>query len=120
MKVVFCIPGMNVSGHFLKSWSNLINELQSMEIHWELINLYHPIVYRARQKCLNRALEKNYDYMMWIDSDIVFEPQNFKQLLNHKKDIISGLYMIQKTPGIYDVPDEYACIDLNNRRFNRI
>ena len=119
MKIVFCIPGRNFSGHFLKSWSKLINELQSMEIEWELINLYHPIVYQARQKCLNRALEIDYDYMMWIDSDIVFEPHNFKQLLGHEKDIVSGLYMIQKTPGIYDIPDEYACIDLDNNRFNR-
>ena len=119
MKIVFCIPGREFSGHFLKSWSKLINELQSMEIEWELINLYHPIVYQARQKCLNEALEIDYDYMMWIDSDIVFEPHNFKQLLGHEKDIVSGLYMIQKTPGIYDVPDEYACIGLDNQRFNR-
>ena len=41
--LVFCIPGRNFSGHFLKSWSKLINELQSMEIEWELINLYHPV-----------------------------------------------------------------------------
>ena len=119
MKIVFCIPGKRFSGHFLKSWSKLINELQSMEIEWELINLYHPIVYQARQKCLNRALEKDYNYIMWIDSDIVFEPQNFKQLLSHDKDIVSGLYMIQKTPGIYDIPDEYACVDMDGKRFNR-
>lgn len=119
MKIVFCIPGRNFSGHFLRSWSKLINELQSMEIEWELVNGYHPIVYTARRKCLERALEIDYDYMMWIDSDIVFEPQNFKQLLGHEKDIVSGLYMIQKTSGIYDVPDEYACIDLNDKRFNR-
>ena len=119
MKIVFCIPGRNFSGHFLKSWSKLINELQSMKIEWELINLYHPIVYQARQKCLNKALDIDYDYMMWIDSDIVFEPHNFKQLLSHKEDIVSGLYMIQKTPGIYDIPDEYACIGLDNKRFNR-
>ena len=119
MKIIFCIPGREFSVHFLKSWSKLINELQLMEIEWELVTLYHPIVYQARQKCLNRALERDYDYLMWIDSDMVFEPQNFKQLLSHDKDIVSGLYLIQKTPGIYDIPHDYACIDLDGNRFNR-
>ena len=119
MKIIFCIPGKSFSEYFLKSWSNLIKELHLMDIDWELVNLYYPIVSHARQKCLNRALNKDYDYIMWIDSDIIFEPKDFKQLLSHDKDIVSGLYMIQKTPGIYDIPDEYACIGLDGNRFNR-
>ena len=119
MKIIFCIPGKSFSEHFLKSWSNLIKELQVMDINWELINLYYPIVSDARQKCLNKALTLEYDYIMWIDSDIIFEPNDFKQLLSQDKDIVSGLYMIQKTPGIYDIPDQYACIGLDGYRFNR-
>tara|TARA_R110000824_G_scaffold353962_1_gene541033 strand:+ start:654 stop:1235 length:582 start_codon:yes stop_codon:yes gene_type:complete len=119
VKIIFCIPGKTFSEHFLKSWSKLISELQLMEIEWELVNLYYPIISQARQKCLNKALKKDYNYLMWIDSDIIFEPQDFRQLLSHDKDIISGLYMIQKTPGIYDIPDEYACIGLDGNRFNR-
>ena len=119
MKVVFCIPGRDFSGHFLKSWTNLVKELQSMNIEWELVNLYVPIVYKARQQCLEKALQFDYDYIMWIDSDIVFEPHNFKQLISHELDIVSGLYLCQKTPGIYDIPQEYSCVDLNGKRFNR-
>ena len=121
MKVIFCIPGREFSGNFLKSWSKLINELHSMKIEWELINLYMPIVYKARQKCLEKALKVRgeYDYIMWIDSDIIFEPHDFKQLLSHKLDIVSGLYLCQKNNGIYDIPQEYACVDLNGKRFNR-
>ena len=54
-----------------------------------------------------------------VSGDIVFEPHNFKQLINHKLDIVSGLYLCQKTPGIYDIPQEYACVDLDGKRFNR-
>ncbi len=40
--------------------------------------------------------EINYDYIMWIDSDILFTPQHFIQLLSHKdKDIVSGLYPME-------------------------
>ena len=49
----------------------------------------------------------------------IFEPHNFKQLIGHKLDIVSGLYLCQKTPGIYDIPQEYACVDENGKRFNR-
>ncbi len=33
--------------------------------------------------------------MMWIDSDMVFEPHHFFELLKHDKDIVSGMYMMQ-------------------------
>jgi GT2 family glycosyltransferase len=36
----------------------------------------------------------DYDYMMWIDSDIVFTPQQFQKLLDHKENIVSGLYLM--------------------------
>jgi hypothetical protein len=36
----------------------------------------------------------DYDYMMWIDSDIIFTPQQFQRLLDHNQDIVSGLYLM--------------------------
>ena len=33
-----------------------------------------------------------YDYMMWIDSDIVFTSKDFFKLVDMKKDIASGWY----------------------------
>ena len=31
---------------------------------------------------------------MWIDSDVLFSPAQFKKLLDHDKDVISGLYLM--------------------------
>jgi hypothetical protein len=36
----------------------------------------------------------DYDYIMWIDSDVVFTPDHFFKLLQDDKDITSGLYMM--------------------------
>ena len=85
MKIVFCIPGSSMSGNFFRCWSELLKELPSMEIEWELINKYSPIVYQARLRCVNEAIDKDYDYMMWIDSDIIFEPNDFEVLLDSIK-----------------------------------
>ncbi len=43
---------------------------------------------RLRQQTLTPLLLQQ----MWIDSDIVFTPQQFQKLLDHKEDIVSGIY----------------------------
>mgnify|MGYP001465973873 CR=1 FL=1 len=89
-RVLFCLPGRTFSDKFLKSWTNLMVSLTSRDITFGVAQGYDPVVYYARNKCLGGDLmigpeqkpwngEVPYDYMMWIDSDIVFEPQNFKQ-----------------------------------------
>ena len=40
----------------------------------------------------------NYDYLFAVDSDIAFKPDTLRKLLDHDKDIVSGLY-IQRKPG---------------------
>ena len=119
MKIVFCIPGRNFSGRFFKCWTNLIKYLESKEIEWELVNTYSPIVYQARLRCANEAMDKDYDYMMWIDSDIIFKPNDFEKLLSHEKDIVSGLYFQQNSNSVYDIPNEYACIGLDSKKLSR-
>jgi len=37
----------------------------------------------------------DYDYMLWVDSDNIFTPQDFLKLYNLKKEIASGLYLTQ-------------------------
>lgn len=47
----------------------------------------------ANQKPYNGQLD--YDYMMWIDSDVIFSVDQFLKLLQHQKDIVSGLYLME-------------------------
>jgi GT2 family glycosyltransferase len=47
----------------------------------------------------------DYDYVMWIDSDIVFTPEHFFKLLEHDKDIVSGLYMMNDNTHYATVED---------------
>jgi GT2 family glycosyltransferase len=51
----------------------------------------------------------DYDYMMWIDSDIVFSNRSFKALLDMKKDIASGWYSQPggSTPVVERMDNEY-------------
>ena len=101
--IVFCIPGNRFSDNFLKCWTSLFA--------WCIGNGINPIfslgydsnVYYARQKVLGASVlrgkyqkpfngDLDYDYMMWIDSDMVFHHNHLISLLNMNKDIASGIY----------------------------
>jgi hypothetical protein len=60
----------------------------------------------ARCKCLGANVLRGpdqkpwdgkleYDYQLWIDSDIVFDNEKFYRLVQHDKDIAAGWYMTE-------------------------
>ena len=127
MKIIFCIPGCVFSGVFLKCWTQLTLELNKRGFEYELLSNYAPNVYKIRTMLLDGHRKygqyqipwqgkKEYDYIMWIDSDIIFEPEDFFKLFKHEKDIVSGLYLRQPRGGtLNDIPVEYACLKESNK-----
>lgn len=124
MKIIFCIPGRNFSNNFLTSWTHLLKYCEKNNIEYELSNGYTSIVHLARYSCLGInpetkcnpcknpwAGEHKYDYIMWIDSDMVFNPEHFQKLLDEKKQVITGLYRIETT-------NVFGCFDTNNKRID--
>lgn len=105
MRIVFCLPGNKFSGNFLLSWTNLLNHCINQGHTVIVMQRYSCNIYYVRNMCLggNVSLGENqkpfngtlqYDYLMWIDSDIVYEPVHFQKLLNANKNIVSGLYLM--------------------------
>ena len=106
INIIFCLPGNSFSGSFLECWSELLLYCLRTGINFRLSRQESPVVYYVRNKCLGGNVlngpkqkpfqgEIPYTHLMWIDSDIVFTPQDFQALLDHRdKDIISGLYMM--------------------------
>jgi GT2 family glycosyltransferase len=50
------------------------------------------VIRGKNQKPFDEKLQ--YDYLLWIDSDIIFRPEHLIQLLSHNDDIVSGIYMM--------------------------
>lgn len=84
---------------------NLIDLIDFISKNGGLFKLsiqYTPVVNFSRCKCLLGDVAKGkkqrpfenlkYDYILWIDSDIVFNPDNLEQLLQLQKDIACGWY----------------------------
>lgn len=51
------------------------------------------LVYDARETIVRFAIEKDYDYILFADSDMVFCAEDLKRLLAHNVGICSGLYV---------------------------
>jgi hypothetical protein len=51
---------------------------------------YDSLVQRARNDLVKIAVEQNYDYLFFIDSDMIWEPKWLLDLINTPVDVISG------------------------------
>jgi hypothetical protein len=102
-KFIFCIPGRTFSSEFMLSLIELLSFISANGGTFQLSVQYNPIVNVSRCQCLNADVLRgknqipfggkiNYDYLMWIDSDIVFTKKQFSDLLYLNKDIASGWY----------------------------
>jgi len=106
MKIVFCMPGKTYSREFLLGWSDLLMQASAKGHQCMISQQYTSCVHLARAKCLGGNVlkgpdqkpfqgEVDYDVIMWIDSDIVFKPDDFFALLESPHDVTAGLYMME-------------------------
>jgi hypothetical protein len=120
--VVFCIPGNQFSGRFLSNWTLLTESLRQRGVDYILKQKSSSMVHYARMGCLDGDPifgEKqipfqgkiHYDYIMWIDSDIDFRPEQFYMLLQMDKPVVCGMYKMQND---HSGNSEYA-VKLNGK-----
>ena len=56
------------------------------------------ILLNQREKLAQQALEMNADYILWLDSDMMFPPTTALRLMAHDKDIVAANYMKRSPP----------------------
>ena len=110
-KIVFCLPGRGVSYTYLKNFVQLCFDIVQSGMSIQISQDYSSMVNFARCKCLGANVLRGpdqipwdgkleYDYQIWIDSDIVFNTDQFWQLLDladngeegGQKEIVAGWY----------------------------
>ena len=78
----------------------------------------------SRNLIVQHALEIGYDYIMWVDSDMILPKNTLKKLMSHDKDIVSGVYAYKILGGenavakrfVKDKVDTYEDIPLKEIR----
>ena len=51
------------------------------------------LVYDSRDYIARYAVDNGFDYVLYVDSDMVFDADDLNKLIAHDKDIVSGLYV---------------------------
>ena len=108
--IVFCLPGRGVSYTYLKNFVQLCFDLVPAGASIQIYQDYSSMVNFARCTCLGANVlrgpdqvpwdgKPQYDYQLWIDSDIVFDSNKFWQLCDlalsedeTEREIVAGWY----------------------------
>ena len=67
----------------------------------ELMVQKNTLIYDARNRIAASAIQRDFDYVFWVDSDMSFEPDAMARLLEDAKDgrhFVSGLYFTRHRP----------------------
>lgn len=98
-KILIAIPCMDmVSARFAQSLATL-KKVGKCTVSF----LIGSLVYDSRNKLAGYALEMEADYILWLDSDMVFQPDTLERMMDTLNkhphiDILSGLYFRRTTP----------------------
>lgn len=104
--IVFACPGETFTAEFLKSFAKTVKVLDEQHISWTLVNFGSTYVRLARERIMSLgdwanidnsiAFQDEFDYksIMWIDSDIMWEPEDVLALWRSRHKITSGWYQM--------------------------
>ena len=97
MKTLICIPCMDmVHTEFMKS---LLGMRRVGDTKYTIS--CSSLIYDARNNMARRAVREGFDRVLWLDSDMSFEPDLMERLsarLDEGLEYVSGLYFTRKAP----------------------
>lgn len=102
------VPAENsiyITGEHGHNWTN--------ELVWK--------VAAFKDKIIDYAVAKDYDYLFFIDSDIVLDPRTLEQLISDKKGVVCNIFWTSWSPGTMEMPqvwmqDEYNFYEIRNNQ----
>ncbi|MDQ0177784.1 glycosyltransferase family 2 protein [Bacillus chungangensis] len=73
-------------------------------------------VARIKNHIIDHVLKENYDYLFFVDSDLLLHPSTLQQLMKADKDIVSEIFWTRWTPNGMELPqvwvkDNYTLFD---------
>ena len=98
MKILIAVPSMDqVPVQFTQSLS-MLYRVGDCSVAFQVGSL----IYTSRNHLAGIAIEQQYDYVMWFDSDMVFQPDTLQRMMDlmqkNDYDILTGLYFRRVYP----------------------
>ena len=96
MKTMIAIPCMDaVATDFCQS---LVNMRYVGEVQFGFTEC--SLIYHARTQLCRMAMEAGADYVLWLDSDVIFKPNLMEDLMTdiQGKDMVTAIYHMRRPP----------------------
>lgn len=99
MKLLIAIPCMDtVPTAFMRSLVRLEEQLRRDGVDYRVSIEGGTLVHIARERLAGSAANKGYTHILWLDSDMVFEPDLLQQLLHSGNEFVSGIACGRRPP----------------------
>lgn len=99
MKLLIAIPCMDtVPVPFMQSLIRLTQKLSADGVDYTVAIESGTLVYMARDRLAGRAVNQGYTHVLWLDSDMVFEPELLEDLQFCGKDFVTGIAHGRRKP----------------------
>lgn len=97
-KILIAIPCMDTVPYQFAQSLALLQKVGQCSV----LFLASSLIYDARNRIANEAIKGGYDFIFWLDSDMVFQPDTLYRLVkdvNEKnRHIVVGNYMTRRAP----------------------
>lgn len=99
MKLMIAIPTMEtVPVEFMTSVTGLVRKLAADGVDFEVVVETGTLIYMARDRLAGKAVNGGYTDVLWLDSDMVFQPELVEDLQFCGKPFVSGLAQSRRAP----------------------
>lgn len=88
-RILIAVPS---NRDFCKEFVSALLPLVAQVGYNNVIFVQNGMINQCRDSIVIHAFKNKYDYIMWLDDDMLFPRDIITRLLAHKKDIVSGLY----------------------------
>ena len=97
-KILIAVPCMDqLPARFAQSLATL-TKVGQCAIAFQISSL----IYHARNDLAKKAVKMDVDYILWLDSDMVFEPDTLERLMKHMEQpgvaMVTGVYFRRVPP----------------------
>ena len=112
MRLLIAVPTTDyMPASFVKSLAKLQQELGRNHVAYDVEILAGTLVYIARNRLANKAINENYTHVLWLDSDMIFTEKVLEDLMDVGKEMVCGAFVSRRPPYGACI---YSSIEKNN------
>lgn len=99
MKLLIAVPTLDfLHFEFVQCLTNLIMRLNREGENFEVKYMAGTLVYAARNRLVEHAINNEFTHVLWLDSDMVFQDSILEDLLFCEKEIVCGRFNARRKP----------------------